>query len=65
MRVEALRRSVLGDDPPAAAEHRALLIAKIATELKPILTPDQVSKIESAWSEVENLIDERFAKAGE
>lgn len=49
----------------AAAEHRALLIAEIATKVKPILTADQVSKIESAWSEIENLIDERFAKAGE
>lgn len=48
-----------------AAEHRALLIADIAAKVKPILTPDQVSKIESAWSEIENLIDERFAKAGE
>jgi hypothetical protein len=33
--------------------------------VKPILTPDQLSKIQSAWSEIENLIDERFAKAGE
>ncbi len=49
----------------SAAEHRALLVAEIAVKVKPILTADQVSKIQSAWSEIENLIDERFAKAGE
>ncbi|WP_035607476.1 Spy/CpxP family protein refolding chaperone [Haloferula sp. BvORR071] len=48
-----------------SAEHRALLIAEIATKVKPILTADQVSKIESAWAEIENLIDARFAKVGE
>lgn len=45
----------------AVACDRALLTARILGEVRPILTPDQVSRIQSARTELESLIDHTLA----
>lgn len=43
------------------ARDRALLTARILGEVRPLLTPDQVSRIQSARTELESLIDHTLA----
>lgn len=45
----------------AVARDRALLTARIAGEVRPQLTPDQVARIKTARAEIETLIDHTFA----
>ena len=43
------------------ARDRALLAARILREVRPLLTPDQVSRIQSARTELESLADNTLA----
>jgi hypothetical protein len=43
------------------ARDGALLAARILGEVRPLLTPDQVSRIQSARTELESLIDNTLA----
>jgi len=45
-----------------SARDRALLVARIATEIKPLLTADQVSKLQSTRTDIEGMIDEAASK---
>lgn len=44
-----------------AARDRALLMAKVASEIKPLLTPEQLKRVESARAEIESEVDAAFA----
>lgn len=46
------------------ARDRALLVARIGAEVRPLLTPGQQKQIESAREEIESLVDAAFAAAG-
>ena len=45
----------------AAARDRALLAARILGEVRPLLTPDQVSRIQAARTELESMLDAALA----
>jgi len=45
-----------------AARDRALLVARIATEIKPLLNADQIRKLQSARSEIEEMIDQAASR---
>lgn len=44
-----------------AARDRALLIAKVASEIRPLLTPEQLKRIETARTEIESQVDVAIA----
>jgi Spy/CpxP family protein refolding chaperone len=46
-----------------AARDRALLMARIATQVRPLLTPEQQKQIEHARGEIEELVDGALASA--
>ncbi|OYW74703.1 MAG: hypothetical protein B7Z37_16570 [Verrucomicrobia bacterium 12-59-8] len=46
-----------------AARDRALLMARIGAQVRPLLTPEQQKQIEAARSEVEGLVDGALASA--
>ncbi|MEZ5387990.1 MAG: hypothetical protein R3F13_20985 [Prosthecobacter sp.] len=46
------------------ARDRALLVARISAEVRPLLTEEQLKQIESAREEIESLVDAAFAAAG-
>lgn len=46
------------------ARDRALLVARIGSEVRPLLTVEQQKQIESAREEIEALVDSAFAAAG-
>lgn len=46
----------------AAARSRALLVARITSEIRPILTPDQLKLAHDARERIEEMIDERLAR---
>jgi Spy/CpxP family protein refolding chaperone len=45
-----------------AARERALLAARIGSEIKPLLTPEQLSRVRVALQEVEAAVDSALAK---
>ena len=49
----------------ATARSRALLVAKIATEIRPVLTPEQMKLAKATRERTEDMVDERMAKFGE
>ncbi|WP_395735362.1 Spy/CpxP family protein refolding chaperone [Prosthecobacter sp.] len=46
-----------------AARDRALLMARIAKQMRPLLTPEQQKQLEEAHSEIESLVDSALASA--
>ena len=44
------------------ARDRALLVGRLATEIKPLLTAEQVGKLQSARSEIEEMIDQAASR---
>jgi len=44
-----------------AARDRALLMARVASEIKPLLTPEQLKRVESARAEIESDVDAALA----
>ncbi|WP_395751439.1 Spy/CpxP family protein refolding chaperone [Prosthecobacter sp.] len=46
-----------------AARDRALLMARIAKEVRPLLTPEQQKRMEEARGEIEGLVDGALASA--
>ncbi len=44
-----------------AARDRALLFAKVAREIRPLLTPEQLKRIETARTEIESEVDAAIA----
>lgn len=46
------------------ARDRALLMARIRAQVRPLLTDEQQKQIESARGEIESLVDAAFASAG-
>ncbi len=53
------------DGIAATARSRALLIAKIATEIRPVLTPEQQKLAKATRDRIEEMIDTRIAKFAE
>ena len=49
----------------ASARSRALLIAKITTEVRPLLTPEQTQLAKATRERIEIMLDERMAKFAE
>lgn len=45
-----------------AARDRALLIARVGSEIKPVLTPEQLNRVRAALQEVEAAVDSALAK---
>ena len=59
---EALKAA---DGIAASARSRALLIAKITTEIRPVLTPEQMKLAKATRERIEEMLDERMAKFAE
>ncbi|MGC4016240.1 MAG: hypothetical protein QM755_17215 [Luteolibacter sp.] len=69
MREAASSHGAESAEAKAAASHigdvardRALLVARIASEIKPLLTADQIGKLQSARSEIEEMIDQAASR---
>ena len=45
------------------ARDRALLMARVAVEVRPLLTDDQIKRLETARAEIETLVDEAMSAA--
>lgn len=53
------------DSIAAVARSRALLIAKITSEIRPVLTADQLKLAQTTRERIEEIVDERVARFAE
>ena len=53
------------DAVAAVARSRALLIGKISSEIRPLLTPEQLGRVKATREHIENSVDDFFGKISE
>jgi Spy/CpxP family protein refolding chaperone len=59
---ESARTQNAADAVAAAARSRALLVAKIASEIRPILTADQLELAEATRERIDEIIERRMSQ---